>query len=98
MIDEILAHKGVLMKVNDGVAEFYKNTKMHEHGYTNFEEGPSVENLLKMRMEEVALSGESPLVAGNSETHSERVESRTRREADDEITPDGVMKEEAERQ
>jgi len=95
MIDEILAHKGVLMKVNDGVAEFYK-AQTHEHGYTNFEEGPSVENLLKMRMEEVANDGQSPMV-GSSETHSERAESRVRREAA-EATPDGVLKEEAERQ
>jgi hypothetical protein len=94
MIDEILAHKGVLMKVNEGVAEFYK-AKTHEQGYTEFEEGPSIENLLKMRMEEVN-NGLSPMV-GSSETHSERAESRARRECEG-ATPAGVLKEEAERQ
>jgi hypothetical protein len=57
---------------------------------------PSIENLLKMRMEEVANNGSSPM-AGNSETHSERAESRVKREHE-EATPGEVLREEAERQ
>ena len=99
MIDEILAHKDVLMKVNDGVAQFYK-AKSKEHGYSDFEEAPSIENLLKMRREEAPTSGvgivTSPL-NGTSETNSERVESKVKRERE-EATPDEVLQEQAKRQ
>ena len=95
MIDEILMHKDVLMKVNDGVAQFYK-AKSKDLEYSTLEEPPSIENLLKMRIEEVTNNGISPMV-GNSETNSERAESRVKRERE-EATPDELAEEEAERQ